>query len=113
MTAAALALNRFGLGARPDDTPPGDPSAWLLAQLTAYEPLPLAWKSLPRTAELIDVWNKMQRSVRQAPEGQRSGIREAYLREGSKQYQAAVGGAHQQCAADGHALCRTTGALLV
>lgn len=91
MTAAALALNRFGLGARPDDTPPGDPSAWLLAQLTAYEPLPLAWKSLPRTAELIDVWNKMQRSVRQAPEGQRSGIREAYLREGSKQYQAAVG----------------------
>ena len=33
----------------------------------------------------------MQRSVRQAPEGQRSGVREAYLREGSREYQAAVG----------------------
>jgi uncharacterized protein (DUF1800 family) len=91
MTASALALNRFGLGARPDDPPPADPQAWLLSQLDAYEPLPAAWKPLPRTPELIDVWNKMQRSVRQAPEGQRSGIREGYLREGSKEYQAAVG----------------------
>jgi uncharacterized protein (DUF1800 family) len=33
----------------------------------------------------------MQRSVRQAPEGQRSGIREQYLRDGSLVYQAAVG----------------------
>ena len=33
----------------------------------------------------------LQRAVRQAPEGQRSGIREAYLRQGSTEYQAAVG----------------------
>lgn len=33
----------------------------------------------------------MQRSVRQAPEGQRSGLREAYLRDGRREYQAAVG----------------------
>ena len=88
---AALALNRFGLGARPDDAPPADPQRWLLAQLDAYEPLPVAWKPLPRTSALVDVWNSMQRSVRQAPEGQRSGIREGYLREGSREYQAAVG----------------------
>ena len=91
MTSAALALNRFGLGARPDDAPPADPQRWLLAQLDSYEPLPKAWQPVPRTPELIDVWNKMQRAVRQAPEGQRSGIREAYLREGRREYQAAVG----------------------
>lgn len=91
MTSTALALNRFGLGARPDDTVPADPQRWLLSQLDSYEPLPAAWKALPRTPELVDVWNKMQRAVRQAPEGQRSGIRENYLRDGSREYQAAVG----------------------
>ena len=91
MTPAALALNRFGLGARPDDTPPANPQRWLLSQFDAYDPLPGAWQQLPRTPALVDIWNTMQRSVRQAPEGQRSGIREAYLRQGSTQYQEAVG----------------------
>ena len=91
MTPSALALNRFGLGARPDEPPPADPQRWLLAQLEAYDPLPAAWKPLARTPALVEVWNTMQRSVRQAPEGLRSGIREAYLREGRREYQAAVG----------------------
>ncbi len=91
MTPSALALNRLGLGARPDDAPPANPQRWLLAQLEAYEPLPGPWKAHPRTTELVDTWNDMQRSVRQAPEGQRSGVRETYLREGSRVYQAAVG----------------------
>ncbi len=90
MTNPALALNRFGLGARPDDTPPADPQRWLLTQLEAYDPLPPAWKPVPRTPALVDVWNTMQRGVRDAPEGQRSGIREAYLRDGSRHYQVAV-----------------------
>ena len=91
MTPPALALNRFGLGARPDDVPPADPQRWLLAQFDAYEPLPAAWKPLARTPALVSTWNTMQRSVRQAPEGQRSSIREAYLRQGSVEYQAGVG----------------------
>src|SRR5437868_14968254 len=91
MTPSAIALNRFGLGARPDDTPPADPKRWLLSQLESYEPLPAAWKLLPRTPALVEVWNDMQRSVRQAPEGQRSGIREAYLRQGRAFYLEAVG----------------------
>jgi uncharacterized protein (DUF1800 family) len=91
MRPAAIALNRFGLGARADEPPPADPQRWLLAQLDAYDPLPAAWKPLPRTTAQVEVWNTMQRSVRQAPEGQRSGIREAYLRQGSREYQAGVG----------------------
>jgi uncharacterized protein (DUF1800 family) len=91
MTPAAIALNRFGLGARPDEAAPADPTRWLLAQFDAYEPLPAAWKPLARTPALVDVWGNMQRAVRQAPQGERSGIREAYLREGRSEYQAAVG----------------------
>ncbi len=90
MTNPAIALNRFGLGAKPRDTAPADPQRWLLAQLDSFETMPAVLKVLSSTSELIDVWNKMQRSVRQAPEGQRSGIREEYLREGSKEYRVAA-----------------------
>lgn len=83
-------MNRFGLGALPDEAPPADPQRWLLAQLQAYEPLPPAWKPLARTPAAVTAWNGMQRAVRQAPEGQRSAIREAYLRQGGRDYQAAV-----------------------
>jgi uncharacterized protein (DUF1800 family) len=39
----------------------------------------------------VEVWLTQQRAVRQAPEGQRAGIREAYLRKGRDEYVAAVG----------------------
>ncbi|MFM0436895.1 DUF1800 domain-containing protein [Paraburkholderia strydomiana] len=47
LTTAAIALNRFGLGARADDTPPADPKAWLLAQFDQYQAKPAAWASQP------------------------------------------------------------------
>lgn len=50
--AAAIALNRFGLGARPDDTPPANPKAWLLAQFEQYQPLPAAWAGQPTAVAL-------------------------------------------------------------
>ncbi|WP_144151586.1 DUF1800 family protein [Paraburkholderia sp. BCC1885] len=50
--AAAIALNRFGLGARPGDTPPPDPKAWLLAQFDQYQPLPAAWAGQPTAVAL-------------------------------------------------------------
>ena len=91
MSSSAIALNRFGLGARPDEPAPTEPERWLLSQLEAYEPTPAPWEPLPRTAALVETWLAQQRAVRQAPEGQRSGIREAYLRQGRDAYIAAVG----------------------
>lgn len=91
MNAPAIALNRFGLGARPDESPPSDPQRWLLSQLDRYEALPRAWHAAMRTPVLVDAWLAQQRAVRQAPEGQRSGIREAYLRQGRDDYVIAVG----------------------
>lgn len=91
MDAAAIALNRFGLGARPGESPPADAQRWLLSQFERYAPLPAAWTPLPRTPALMEAWNAQQRAVRQADEGQRAGIREAYLRKAREEYLAAVG----------------------
>jgi uncharacterized protein (DUF1800 family) len=91
VSPSAIALNRFGLGARPDEPVPADAHAWLLSQLDAYEVEPAPWKALPRTPVLVDRWLAMQRSARQAADGQRSGIRAAYLRRAREEYVAAVG----------------------
>ena len=37
MSTSAIALDRFGLGARPEEPAPADPQRWLLSQLDAYE----------------------------------------------------------------------------
>jgi uncharacterized protein (DUF1800 family) len=50
--AGAIAMNRFGLGARANETPPADARGWLLGQFTAYEPLPAAWRNEPGTLAL-------------------------------------------------------------
>jgi uncharacterized protein (DUF1800 family) len=91
MTPESIALNRFGLGVQPADPVPADPRRWLLAQLESYEPLPAPWKPLPRTTALASAWAQQQRAVRAAPEDQKSGVREAYLRSSRQDYQAAVG----------------------
>lgn len=91
MSAPAIALNRFGLGARPYEPAPADPRRWLLSQLDQYEVLPAPWKTVARTPALVEVWLAQQRAVRQAPEGERSAIREAYLRKARDDYVAAVG----------------------
>ncbi|WP_345814563.1 DUF1800 domain-containing protein [Paraburkholderia sp. PREW-6R] len=52
LNAAAIALNRFGLGARADEAPPADPKAWLLAQFDQYQPRPSAWAGQPDSVAL-------------------------------------------------------------
>jgi uncharacterized protein (DUF1800 family) len=91
MSASAIALNRFGLGARPGEPVLADPQRWLLSQFDAYEASPAPWKSVSRTPALVEVWLAQQKAVRQAPEDQRSGIRQAYLRQGRDEYVAAAG----------------------
>ncbi|HEU5481498.1 MAG TPA: DUF1800 domain-containing protein [Sphingomicrobium sp.] len=52
MNAAAIALNRFGLGARADDTPPADARRSLLQQFTRFDPRPDVIASVPPRGEL-------------------------------------------------------------
>jgi uncharacterized protein (DUF1800 family) len=51
MQLPEIAVNRFGLGARPGDTPPGDPRAWLLRQFDQYDPRPPAIAAAPSQSE--------------------------------------------------------------
>ncbi|MFL9939139.1 DUF1800 domain-containing protein [Paraburkholderia graminis] len=65
LTTAAIALNRFGLGARPDDPAPADPKAWLLAQFEHYEPKSAAWADQPDSIGLSSELEQQRMQLRQ------------------------------------------------
>ncbi|MCP3734842.1 DUF1800 domain-containing protein [Sphingomonas sp. RP10(2022)] len=68
MSEAAIALNRFGLGARANEIPPGDPRRWLTAQIGAYEPRPAPVAAAPTSAAVaaeLAAYQATQRSIRQ------------------------------------------------
>ncbi|WP_213982312.1 DUF1800 domain-containing protein [Sphingomonas sp. dw_22] len=52
MAEASIALNRFGLGARPGDDPGARPKTWLVAQFERYEARPEAIAALPTSAKV-------------------------------------------------------------
>ena len=58
MLQTTIALNRFGLGARPGDQPPTDPKKYLLQQFDRFQPRPQALAQVPTratvAAELAD-----------------------------------------------------------
>ena len=91
MTAAAIALNRFGLGARPEDAAPAEPKRWLLAQFERYDPLPAPWREQQRTPVLVQALLAQQRAVREAAAGEQQATRQAYRRDERAAYLAAVG----------------------
>lgn len=71
-SAAAIALNRFGFGARAGESAPADPKDWLTAQLTRFEPRPPAIAAAPNrdvvAGHLADYLEaqRMMRQQRQA-----------------------------------------------
>jgi len=58
MSLAAIALNRFGLGARPGDAAPADPRGWLLGQLGRFDPRPAVITALPDAAAMTLQYRK-------------------------------------------------------
>ena len=74
VTPAAIALNRFGLGARAGETAPSDPKGWLKSQLAgaSYQAMPQA---LGRPAFKQCARGRIRRSPERHP--QRRGRRQA------------------------------------
>ena len=65
---ASLALNRFGLGARPDEAVPVQQKAWLIDQFAAYQPRPPALAAIPTSAAVaaeLAEYRDQQRQARQ------------------------------------------------
>ena len=74
MADASIALNRFGLGARPDESAPSDPKAWLKRQIETFEPKPAALAAVPSRAKVageLANYIEQQRQLRQAGLGLR------------------------------------------
>jgi uncharacterized protein (DUF1800 family) len=65
MSVAAIALNRFGLGARPDAAAPADPRAWLIGQFSAFEARPAIITALPNAAAMTVQYQENLRQLRQ------------------------------------------------
>jgi uncharacterized protein (DUF1800 family) len=53
MLTAAIALNRFGLGARPISVLSDDPRKWLLDQLAEFQPRPSALANVPARSQVV------------------------------------------------------------
>lgn len=74
MSDASIALNRFGLGARPSDTPPAAPKRWLIDQFARYEPRPALLVAAPTSAQAAADYAALiatRREVRQEGGGRR------------------------------------------
>ena len=90
MTSTSIALNRFGLGARPDDATPVDGKRWLLDQFQQYVPAPLPWTALPSTDTLLAQYFDQQRAVREASDADKQAARQALQRDARRDYLEAV-----------------------
>jgi uncharacterized protein (DUF1800 family) len=88
--AAHGALNRFGLGARPDEAVPTDPKAWLLAQFDRYVAVPAAWAGEPATAPLLVSYRESLRGLRQASAGNEVALRQQLASQTQQRYRSAV-----------------------
>lgn len=64
--AQAIALDRFGLGARPGDKVGSDPRGWLAAQLARFEPQPPALAAQPGRAQLVGMFRDYREQAGQA-----------------------------------------------
>ncbi|MGS0984651.1 DUF1800 domain-containing protein [Burkholderia glumae] len=62
--AAAIALNRFGLGARADEPVPTDPAGWLIDLFSRYEPRPAAWADTPGAVALATHFGDQRSQLR-------------------------------------------------
>ena len=69
MTKVSIAMNRFGLGARGDQPPPGDPVDWLTRQLSGFDPHPDVIANAPTSATVaagLADYFRQQRALRMA-----------------------------------------------
>ncbi|KXU83615.1 hypothetical protein CR51_42270, partial [Caballeronia megalochromosomata] len=82
LSPAAIAVNRFGLGARPGEALPADPRGWLIEQAdprtSAYQPVPPALNSQPSSAALAAQFAGRQRALRDASDADKPAVRKQY-----------------------------------
>jgi len=69
LSIAAIALNRFGLGATPSDSAPANPRRWLTDQFERFVPHPPTFAALPDAGAMVKAYREQQQAMRQAARG--------------------------------------------
>lgn len=82
----AVALNRFGLGARPDEQAPGDPKAWLTGQFDSFEPRPAAFSGLGGSGDIFREYAEDRSDFRKLDGAARMAARKELRQRGRKLY---------------------------
>ena len=90
MNPAAIAINRFGLGARRDESVPNDPKKWLTDQFDLYQAKPDCLANQANTASLIEEYAKQLQEIRQLGDAERKEMKKVLRREVKDNYQDAV-----------------------
>ena len=65
VSPAAIALNRFGLGARAEEDLPGDARRWLLGQFDSFDIRPAPYAALADAGSIVQHYRIRQRDLRQ------------------------------------------------
>jgi uncharacterized protein (DUF1800 family) len=87
MSREAVALNRFGLGARPDGAPPADPKAWLLDQFPAFEARPATMAAARASADLAGEYLAAEAALKEADAAAKMAGNKDLRQRGQKLYQ--------------------------
>jgi uncharacterized protein (DUF1800 family) len=92
VTPAAIALNRFGFGARAGEAAPSDPKGWLKSQLSgaSYQPMPQALGDQPSSSALAAEFADRQSAIRIAAADGKQAVRKSYNEKLRDVYRAAV-----------------------
>ncbi|RZM31173.1 MAG: DUF1800 domain-containing protein [Sphingomonas sp.] len=61
---AAIALNRFGLGARPDEAVPADPQRWIIDQFDRFDVRPARYVALADAGAIVSRYREQQQANR-------------------------------------------------
>lgn len=69
LSPAAIALNRFGLGAQPDDAAPADPRRWIVDQFARFEVRPARYAALADAGVIIARYREQQQANRRLADG--------------------------------------------
>ncbi|KVF78178.1 DUF1800 domain-containing protein [Burkholderia diffusa] len=90
ISPTAIALNRFGLGARPDEAPPVDPKAALVAQFDRYDARPAAWAGEPDAVTLATRFATTRNAMTSDDAAARRATEQSIRRDGYDAYRSAV-----------------------
>jgi uncharacterized protein (DUF1800 family) len=90
MSPAAIAVNRFGLGARADEAVPNEPKKWLLDQFIQYQAKPASLANQASTASLIAEYGQQQQEMRKADDAEKKEMKRTLRIEVKDTYQDAV-----------------------